>query len=280
MGGPARAGTDDTLRRLQAFLQQRSLTLATDHSKADLLIVVGGDGSMLSMAKSAVESRTPVIGVNRGRLGFLTDILPDELETVITEVLAGNYTIENRFLFDVFRYTDSTAATATDNAANSATDKALGSALNDVVIHPASAAQMLELELFVDKEFVYSLEADGLIIATPTGSTAYALSAGGPIMHPRLNATALVPMHPHSLSSRPIVVDGDSEIRLRVAKRSRCNALISCDGEVRHAATIGDEFLIRKKSQPLQLVHPLPHSFYESCRSKLGWGNRQVNSND
>ena len=139
---------------------------------------------------------------------------------------------------------------------------------------------MIEFELFVDERFVYSQESDGLIVATPTGSTAYALSAGGPIMHPSLNAVVLVPMYPHSLNSRPIVVDGDSEIRLVVAARESRQPQLSCDGDVRHSVNAGDEILVRKKKIPLQLIHPLNHSYYQACRSKLGWGSRLVRPDD
>jgi len=139
---------------------------------------------------------------------------------------------------------------------------------------------MIEFELFIDDKFVYSQESDGLIVATPTGSTAYALSAGGPIMHPGLNAVVLVPMYPHSLSSRPLVVDGDSEIRIVVAAKGRLHPQLSCDGEVVCTVNAGDEIIVAKKSVPLQLLHPSEHSFYQACRSKLGWGNRLVRVDD
>ncbi len=287
MGRKGHAGTVDTLNRLLRFLAAKSLPVVIDDQTAalvtddsatqyklselskhcDLLIVVGGDGTMLNTVKHVVADEIPVIGVNRGRLGFLTDILPDELDTALERVLAGEFDLEKRFLLDVF-------GPGPDSEAF------LGSALNDIVIHPGPAAQMIEFELFIDDKFVYSLESDGLIVATPTGSTAYALSAGGPIMHPGLHAMVLVPMYPHSLSSRPIAVGGDSEIRLVVAEHTRRNPLISCDGEVKYTASAGDSFLIRKKPIPLNLIHPSGHSFYQSCRSKLGWGNRLIGEND
>ena len=281
----------------------------------DLLIVVGGDGSMLRIAKSAVKHQTPVIGVNRGRLGFLTDILPDELEAGVGEVLAGNYVVDERFLFDVYQDAPAGEGASGDNAsgagdsassdnASDAVDSVLSdnasrdgdrgssgnpdragrtwlsSALNDVVLHAGAAAQMIEFDLFVGADFVDSLIADGLIIATPTGSTAYALSAGGPIMHPDLDAIVLAPLNPHSLSSRPIVVAGNSEIRLVVADKSRRNASISCDGRMQHTADVCDRFLVRKKPRPLKLIHLQAHSFYESCRSKLGWGGSRKDEAD
>lgn len=283
IGRPGHSGVVDSLRRLLEFLATRKLQVVLDQATAkllknhgqqvaernalsracDLIIVVGGDGSMLNAAQVVTAGKVPVIGINRGRLGFLTDIRPDEIDRRIGEVLDGKYTVETRFLLDA-------------EIIHRGRRRHLGSALNDVVLHPGKAAQMIEFELFVDDRFVYSQESDGLIIATPTGSTAYALSAGGPIMHPSLDAIALVPMYPHTLSSRPIAVKGDSTIRLVIASKHRLSPQISCDGAVQVTAVPGDEIVVRKKPVPLQLVHPLDHSFYEACRSKLGWGNRLV----
>jgi NAD+ kinase len=235
----------------------------------DLVVVVGGDGSLLNIAKLIAAKQIPVIGVNRGRVGFLTDISPDKLEEQLREVLSGEYSLDDRFLLDVGMRDFQTGMVV-----------AFGSALNDVVLHPGTAAQMIEFELFIDDKFVYSQRSDGLIVATPTGSTAYSLSAGGPIMHPRLNAIVVVPMYPHSLNSRPIVVDGDSEIRVVVSAGERLLPHISCDGQQVHEASAGDEIIISKKAGPLKLLHPQAHSFYQACRSKLGWGNRLVNKSD
>ena len=287
VGSPNHSGVVDSLSRLFAFLSEKDVEIVLDDvtaglienpgvnectreelsSRCDLVIVVGGDGSMLNVAKFIASDQVPVIGINRGKLGFLTDVLPNEIETNIANVLNGNYSVEKRFLLDVV-------------ARRGETEHNLGAALNDVVLHPGKAAQMIEFELFVDDKFVYSQESDGLIVATPTGSTAYALSAGGPIMHPHLNAVVLVPMYPHALSSRPIVIDGDSEIRLVVAAKESLEPQLSCDGEVKYTAVAGDEFLVTKKSVPLQLIHPPNHSFYQACRSKLGWGSRLPRADD
>ena len=287
VGRPNHSGVVDSLSRLFAFLSEKDVEIVLDDvtaelienpdvnkctreelsSRCDLVIVVGGDGSMLNVAKFIASDQVPVIGINRGKLGFLTDVLPNEIETNIANVLNGNYSVEKRFLLDVV-------------ARRGTTEHNLGAALNDVVLHPGKAAQMIEFELFVDDKFVYSQESDGLIVATPTGSTAYALSAGGPIMHPHLNAVVLVPMYPHALSSRPIVIDGDSEIRLVVAAKESLEPQLSCDGEVKYTAVAGDEFLVTKKSVPLQLIHPPKHSFYQACRSKLGWGSRLPRADD
>ena len=287
VGRPEHSGVITSLTRLIPYLQSKELVVVLDHDTAsliddstvevgtrmqlsascDLVIVVGGDGSMLNVAKYVASEGVPVIGINRGKLGFLTDILPGEIEAQIGEVLAGNYSVEKRFLLDVM--------------VNDGNERQqLGSALNDVVLHPGKAAQMIEFELFVNEKFVYSQESDGLIVATPTGSTAYSLSAGGPIMHPDLNAVVLVPMYPHSLNSRPIVIDGDCEIRLVVAAKESLQPQVSCDGDVRYTASAGDEILVTKNLVPLQLIHPPNHSFYQACRSKLGWGSRLVRSDD
>jgi len=287
VGRPGHSGVVTSMSRLIAYLRSKDLSIMMDDATSelmgnttvevgsrmqlsascDLVVVVGGDGSMLNVAKHVASEGVPVIGINRGNLGFLTDILPDEIETQLDEVLAGKFTVENRFLLD-----------AVLNGAEE--NKALGSALNDVVLHPGKAAQMIEFELFVNGKFVYSQESDGLIVATPTGSTAYSLSAGGPIMHPDLNAVVLVPMYPHSLNSRPIVIDGDCEIKLVVAAKESLQPQVSCDGDVRYTASAGDEIIVTKKSVPLKLIHPNNHSFYQTCRSKLGWGSRLVRSDD
>jgi len=287
VGRPGHSGVVTSMSRLIAYLRSKDLSIMMDDATSelmgnttvevgsrmqlsascDLVVVVGGDGSMLNVAKHVASEGVPVIGINRGNLGFLTDILPDEIETQLDEVLAGKFTVENRFLLDAIL-----------NGAEE--DKALGSALNDVVLHPGKAAQMIEFELFVNGKFVYSQESDGLIVATPTGSTAYSLSAGGPIMHPDLNAVVLVPMYPHSLNSRPIVIDGDCEIKLVVAAKESLQPQVSCDGDVRYTASAGDEIIVTKKSVPLKLIHPNNHSFYQTCRSKLGWGSRLVRSDD
>ncbi len=287
IGRPGHPGVVDSLHRLITFLAAQDVEIILDKETAgllenpdqevcsretlskrcDLVIVVGGDGSMLNAAQIVATEGVPVIGINRGRLGFLTDVMPDDIELQIEQVLAGNYSEESRFLLELTAVHEGKAID-------------LGCALNDVVLHPGKAAQMIEFELFIDNRFVYSQESDGLIVATPTGSTAYAMSAGGPIMHPSLNAIALVPICPHSLSSRPIVVDGSSEIRLVVAKKHSISPQISCDGEVRFSAVPGDEIIVKKKADELRLIHPPEHSSYEAYRSKLGWGSKLEKKDD
>jgi NAD+ kinase len=271
----------DTLKRLIRFLnandyhvilEDRTATVLLDHGQqeasrrllgdiCDLVIVVGGDGSMLGAGRALCRTGTPVLGINRGRLGFLTDISPDEVEARVGEVLAGEYDVEERFLLDaeVFRH-GSLVGTA--------------DGLNDVVIHPGKAARMIEFELFVNGQFVYSQRSDGLIIATPTGSTAYALSGGGPIVHPKLEAITLVPMFPHTLSSRPIVVDASSEIMVHIGETNEAYPHVSCDGQTQVVSKPGDILHVRRKPQRLKLIHPRGHNYFEICRSKLGWSSR------
>jgi NAD+ kinase len=272
----------DTIRRLKKFLIERHLHVILEDTIAevlpghglqtcsrkilgevcDLVVVVGGDGSMLGAARALARHKIPVLGINRGSLGFLTDIKPDELEVKVAEVLEGRFLEESRFLLEaeVRRHGEAIGQ---------------GDALNDVVLHPGKSTKMIEFELFVDGHFVCSQKADGLIIATPTGSTAYSLSAGGPIMHPKLDAIVIVPMYPHTLSSRPIVVDGNAELKIVVADDLPIYPLVSCDGQNHFTCAPGDTITVAKKPHKLRLIHPLDHNYYEACRTKLGWGGRQ-----
>lgn len=279
-----RLGSDkvvDSLKRLVSYLvehdykvliEDRTATALPQHGLpeasrrmlgelCDLVIVVGGDGSLLGAARTLCRSGTLILGVNRGRLGFLTDISPDELETRVGEVLAGAFEVEERFLLDAVLYRNGVAVGS-------------GDALNEVVVHPGKAVRMIEFELFIDGQFVYSQRSDGLIVATPTGSTAYALSGGGPIMHPKLDVVTLVPMFPHTLSSRPIVIDAASEIRIHIGETNQTYPHISCDGQTRAVAKPDDVLVITRKPERVQLVHPIGHNFYDVLRSKLGWSHR------
>jgi NAD+ kinase len=262
-------------RNLQVVLEDRLAELVPEHQveladrdeigqDADLVIVVGGDGSLLSAARTLAKYETPVLGVNRGRLGFLTDISPDEISRQVPAVLDGEFERESRFLLDAKVQREGKTVGRAD-------------ALNDVVVNSGTSAQMIEFELYINNTFVYRQRADGLIVSTPTGSTAYSLSGGGPIMHPTLDAVVLVPMFPHALSSRPIVVDGNSEIRVDILERNRIHPPVTCDGQVNMTARPGDSVVISKKPHRLTLLHPHGHNFYASCRDKLRWGNALVN---
>lgn len=230
----------------------------------DLVIVIGGDGSLLGAARELAKSDVPLLGVNRGRLGFLTDISPDEMEDRISSVLSGEYIQEKRFLLDV-------------HVKRNGEPIGFGTGLNDIVLHPGKSTRMIGFDLFVEGHFVYSQRSDGLIVSTPTGSTAYSLSAGGPLLHPKLDAIALVPMFPHTLSSRPIVVDGKSEIKIVIGEGNEIYPQVSCDGQHHIPVAPGDTVSITKKPHKARLIHPTSHNFYETCREKLGWANNLVN---
>lgn len=240
-------------------LPHLSLDLIGQH--IDLAIVVGGDGSLLGASRALAKYDTPVLGINRGTLGFLTDIRPQDAIEKVAQALRGEFTQETRFLnaVQVIRQ-QQVIARAT--------------ALNDVVLHKGQSARMLGFDLCIDGQFVYSSRSDGLICATPTGSTAYALSAGGPIMHPQLEALILVPMFPHTLNARPIVVPSSAEISVTVTEKHQALPQVSCDGQTHIALLLGDTIRIQRSEQHLTLLHPPGYNYYEVCRSKLQWGGR------
>lgn len=229
-------------------------------TQCDLLIVVGGDGSLLHAAHIAVNQDLPVLGINRGSLGFLTDILPAELNK-IHAVLQGEYHLEQRFLL-------------TTSIQLHEQNLGQDDALNEVAIIPDAIPHMIEFEIYIDNQFVCSQNSDGLIIATPTGSTAYALSGGGPILHPQLDAMVLVPMFPHTLSSRPIVIEGNSQIQIRISQNNITSPRISCDGRAYLNTPAGSHITIRKKPKLLHLIHPIDYNYYATLRSKLHWGKK------
>lgn len=227
--------------------------------KQDLIVVVGGDGSLLSAARMAVKVNVPVIGINRGRLGFLTDISPQNFEAQLGAVLAGEYTEERRFLLHTRIHDEKTIYFQ-------------GDALNDVVLARGNETHLIEFEVYINQQFVSNYRSDGLILATPTGSTAYALSAGGPIMHPQLNAIVMVPMFSHSLSSRPLVIDGQVQIEIRIGKNNANDLQISCDGHESRIVKPGQHVTVEKNAQQLRLLHPSEYHYYDTLRMKLGWG--------
>ena len=228
---------------------------------ADLVIVVGGDGSILGVSRDLAGSGVPVVGVNRGSLGFLAAIAPGDIEEKFEQILSGDYSIEDHFLLEAQVFRD-------DVLVSSST------ALNDVVVNPSSMSRMMEFDLLVNEEFVYNQRSDGIIVASPTGSTAYSLSAGGPIMHPKLDAVVVVPMFPHTLTSRPLVVSGDSTVMVRIIDAAEGAPQLSCDSQINLPLEVGDVVKVGKSEEPLNLLYPAGHSFYESCRSKLDWASR------
>lgn len=224
-------------------------------SKVDLVIVMGGDGTMLGVARALKQHDVPLVGINRGRFGFLTDLRAEEMLVAIDRILAGNYRTETRMLLTASVYRGG--------------EKLHQSfAMNDVVIK--SGLRLIELQVEINEKFVHTQRADGLIISTPTGTTAYALSAGGPILHPDLDAIALVPISPHTLSNRPIAVNSSSKIEITLVQVD--DAQISYDGQFQLALEEGDRVFIERAAEDVTLLHPSDYCYYEMLRNKLNWG--------
>jgi len=225
-------------------------------AQADLAIILGGDGTMLNAARQLARNDVPLVGVNQGRLGFMTDIACQEMLTSIAALLAGKFSREQRFLLDaeVLRDGNSLFRTA---------------ALNDVVVNKGELGRMIEMEVRIDGEFIYVLRADGMIIATPTGSTAYALSANGPILHPAVPGIALVPLCPHALSNRPITVCDKSRIEITLLPNH--DARIHFDGQEFYDARAGDCLRVARSHHTITLLHPPGYSYLAMLREKLHW---------
>lgn len=240
------------------FSPEYTVDKDTMGQEVDLVVVVGGDGTLLHAARSLVRYNIPVVGVNRGRLGFLTDINPSEVIEKLDQVLQGDCLLDRRFLLEL------------EIRKKNGDVHYQAVALNDIVLHSGKSVHMVDFKLEIDGKFVYRQHSDGLIVATPTGSTAYALSGGGPIIHPSLEAIALVPMHPHTLSSRPIIVGDQSEIIITV-QDTRWQPMVSADGQESVCLSDDDLLCIRKHPFKLNLLHPPGYDFYMSCRTKLGW---------
>jgi NAD+ kinase len=221
--------------------------------KVDLIIVFGGDGTLLNSARQYLDSQIPILGVNMGNVGFLTDLSVDNFEITITEILSGNYKIEERNLV---------SAQFDDNHLYG---------LNEVVIHSGAYAQLMRYRLSVNNKVVYEQRSDGLIVATPTGSTAYSLSAGGPIIHPSLDVWTILPMLPQSLSSRPFIISSDENVEMELFEGPNNSAKICVDGQDDIDVSYGVKISISKMKKTLQLVHPVDNDFFEACREKLGW---------
>ncbi len=229
----------------------------------DVAIVVGGDGTLLTAARSLIGCDIPLIGVNLGRVGFLVDISPEEALARIDALLAGQYQLEERPLL----------RTRVSREGLIVYDQV---SVNEVVIHSRNAASMIEIETSIDGVFLNSQRSDGLIVSTPTGSTAYALSAGGPILHPALNALVLAPINPHTLTNRPIVIGGNSVINIAFRPSKQVKAQVICDNVSLPDVAISDRLTICQHERPFRMLHPLDHDFFAILRSKLNWssGNR------
>ncbi len=272
-------GIHETLVRLATYLAQKKVQAFLDIDTAlhfevalptlsreemtgeDLIVVIGGDGSLLSAAHMAVEKKVPVIGINRGRLGFLTDISPIHVDEALQLVLNGQYQEESRFLLNL-RLNDQKRIT--------------NIALNDIVLNRGNETHLIAFDVYVDGQFVSHYRADGLIISTPTGSTAYALSAGGPILHPKLNAIVIVPMFSHSLSARPLVIDANGVVIIKMCEQNETAVEVSCDGHESHRIEPGQSIQINKHHTPLRLLHPHDYHYYDTLRLKLGWGSKPL----
>ncbi len=236
---------------------QNQLVASKDHKSftdtVDLIIVFGGDGTLLNSARQYLEYEIPILGVNMGNVGFLTDIKTDNFEESLKEILKGNYKIEERNLVSA-QYNDNHIY-----------------GLNEVVIHSGAYAQLMRYRLNVNNKVVYEQRSDGLIIATPTGSTAYALSAGGPIIHPSLDVWTILPMLPQSLSSRPFIISSNENVEIELFDGPSDNAKICVDGQDDIDLPYGVKVTICKMHKTLKLVHPKDNDFFEACREKLGW---------
>ena len=282
VGKPDGVGVGEPVNQLIALLKKRGVTVRIDAltaefvtakpdavmprepmnallEGADLAIAVGGDGTLLSLARSVAAHHVPLVGINLGHLGFLTDIPADAMATMINAMLDGDFTEELRFLLD---------------AEISRSGKAIFQtvAFNDVVFSRGAMGTMIEFAVEVNGEFVYSLRADGIIVSTPTGSTAYALSSGGPILQPSLQAISLVPISPHTLSNRPIAISNESEVRIRLIRG--VNARVNFDVQAFFDPEPDDVVIVTAHKNRLRLLHPAGYSYFSMLRSKLHWNER------
>jgi len=270
----------ETITSLLQFLKQKSYTviidtccaklLATDSVKScktdtlgalcDLVIAIGGDGTFLGAARAIVNYNIPLIGINLGRLGFLVDISPEQMQSKLNSILNGDYLEEKRYLLH-------TKIIRNHEVIHQET------AVNEVVIHRWVTPSMIEIVTHINGIYLNSQRSDGLIVSTPTGSTAYSLSAGGPIIHPSLNALVLVPLNPHTFSNRPIVLDDSSEIEISFCQTAQINALVTCDHLEIPEVLISDKILIKKIPNPIRILHPEDHDYFNILRKKLSWSS-------
>ncbi len=268
----------NTIQTLYQYLLAKSVDISTDQvtmsllndnsiqpssikeiaQNCDLVIVVGGDGTILHAAHSIIEKNIPILGINMGHLGFLAEISPFKIEQQLDQIFAGNFIEEQRFVLQASLKREGKII-STSNA------------VNDVVVHAMQMVRMIEFEARVNDQHLNTLRADGYIVATPTGSTAYALSGGGPILHPNLDAIVLVPICPHTLSNRPIVVDAESQVEIMLAKQNRHTALASIDGQINMEFKPGDTITIEKGKYTLRLIQPKHYDYFDVLREKLRW---------
>lgn len=248
----------------EACLDQTPSTIkpATELGKyCDLIIVVGGDGSLLHAARCAVADNTPILGINRGHLGFLADVAPNEFEVMLSEILSGKYIVEERLLLETEVFSEGHIIYSEI-------------AINDIVLKQGDIPNMLAFDIHIDKHCIAEERADGIIIATPTGSTAYALSGGGPILHPGLQAYLLLSMFSHTLSNRPVVVPKESITEISLNNDNQGCASFRCDGLDMIHLNPGTGITIKPSAKKLQLIHPNRYNYFDNLRDKLSWGQQ------
>lgn len=261
---PNDSRSNEKAEELSDFLRNKNVNVVRGNEQraeqADLIIVVGGDGSLLNTARSFVDKKIPILGINLGRIGFLADVPVANMEEVVSEVLSGIFTQEQRHLLSCQIEQDG---------------KIQGQflAFNDAVVHRTETLKMIEFDLFINDTFVSNQRADGLIVTTPTGSTAYALSSGGPIIHPGIDAIGLVSICPHTMSHRPLLVSGDSQIVIKI-KNSEDGAIIGFDGQTSVAVKAGQDIHLCQYRNVVNLLHPKNYDYFEIIRSKLHWGTQ------
>ena len=236
----------------------------------DIIIVIGGDGSLLSAARALVDFEVPMLGVNRGHLGLLTDVSPNTLDDALNKIVAGKYSTEERMMLDVRVYRRD------EDGAEELVGQSL--AMNETVVHSGILAHMIVCRVLINGRFMYSLRGDGIIVGTPTGSTAYSLSAGGPIIEPHLDLLSLVPMFPQSLNCSPIVIPGKSRVEIEFAVNDDVPEWVNvnCDGQATIRADTKCIVCVRQHHTPLTLIHPEGYDYYSVLRQKLGWGQSLV----
>jgi len=269
----------DNLHRLYNFLSEKDYLILLDETTENLLentqvvsrdklgeesqlvIVIGGDGTLLNAARSLADYKTPILGINLGRLGFLVDISPHDMIDVIEQVLSGNYKDECRFLLHA-------------SVMRNKKELMCSSAFNDIVVHIRDVARMIDFSTYIDDVFVNEQRADGLVVSTPTGSTAYALSSGGPLIHPSLEAMVLVPICPHTLSNRPIVISANSKVEIVINESNRSTPQVSWDGQYNFDLKPGDKIVIQRNSNDVHLIHPEFYDYFQILRAKLRWSEQ------
>ncbi len=229
----------------------------------DLVIALGGDGTLLAAGRAVAGGGVPLLGINLGRLGFMVDIRPEDARTTINRMLDGEFSIEERLMLQV---------------QDAGGERAGQIAINDVVVRHRRHVRMLDFATYADQQFISQHRADGIIASTPTGSTAYALSSGGPMLHPNVDAIALVPISPHTLSDRPLIVPAGCELLIEIADADENEALYTCDGQIDCNLDPGARILIRQSPHRLRLVHPPDYDYFGILRNKLNWGRNRTRS--